>query len=420
MQATPLLERQNATLQKLEPVLAVIGLMFFAGVFSSGLAAYLPGRTATLLRYGTMLATWALMGMRWRATLYILLQGGWVLALCLLVGASFLWAENPAVAFQGFRSEVLPMFSLSVYFAARFNLKQQFQLIAWALGLALLLSALLVLVAPSAAIHQSGPFIGAWKGVFIQKNDFGGYATLAATFMFLLANYQKQNPTLPWLFFGFCVVVILFSASKTALVFSIFAILLSMFYIQFRWVGKRTLLLGSLAILIVGGITGLVISTWEPLLSSLGRDPTLSNRTPTWTFLINEKIPSHALLGYGRGVFWSSPRYSLGIVEAIKDLPAHAHNGFIDLVLDVGLIGLFLFTIAWSVAYGNSLRLAYRAQEPGYLWPSVYLVLLLLLNITESRLTYLANLYWVLFVSTALTLNQRHLYRQKLGPSTDN
>jgi O-antigen ligase len=78
---------------------------------------------------------------------------------------------------------------------------------------------------------------------------------------------------------------------------------------------------------------------------ALTGDPTLTGRTVIWQFAL-EKISEHPWLGYGFGSFW---RVGTG-VPSVDEAPGfvakmpHAHNGYIDILLQIGVVGSVLFT----------------------------------------------------------------------------
>ena len=248
---------------------------------------------------------------------------------------------------------------------------------------------------------------GAWKGIYIHKNDFSAYVVLTAAALFTSAIYAKNKLIIKWTLLAGCVCAIILSTSVTGLVLSTTAILITLLFRSFYWRGIRSVFLSMLALFAVGSISIVLTNAWNPIVIGLGRDPTLSARTLIWDFLIDYKIPARPLLGYGRSMFWSNPSLSGGIEQAAFHIPGHAHNGFIDLVLDVGLIGLFFFVVALVITYAKAWRLSYLNKgKAAYQWPIIFLNIMLLSNYTESFLTRLANIFWVVFITLVFTLNR--------------
>src|ERR1700721_30572 len=100
--------------------------------------------------------------------------------------------------------------------------------------------------------------------------------------------------------------------------------------------------------------------------SVLGRDNTLTGRTEVWAAVLPE-MERHALLGYGFGSFWTDAR------RLLYDIPT-SHNGYLDILLELGALGLALF-IAWLLWCARQLH---RALVFDYEWASFGICLLLM------------------------------------------
>ncbi|MEL7357194.1 MAG: O-antigen ligase family protein [Cyanobacteria bacterium J06560_6] len=410
-------DMDEAKASRNEMVFAVIGLMFFNGVstfleraFDAGIGNQLSELAVSFVRYTVFIGSFIMLLQRWRSSLKTILRGGWVWGLILLMAASFTWAENPAVVFTGVRAEVLPTVCFGLYLATNFTVTEQFKAIMWALSISIFLSILLAFVSPGLAFEPlNSTHPGAWKGIYSHKNDFSAYMVLTAAVLFNAAVYAKQKQVLKWSLFACCIGAIILANSATGLVLSMAAVIITLVFRSFHWRGIRSVFLSMLSLFVGGGFVLFIINAWNPIMTSLGRDPTLTARTLIWDFLIDYKIPNSPILGYGRGMFWSSPSLPGGIEQAAFHVPAHAHNGFIDLVLDVGLVGLFFFVVAFIIAYAKAWRLSYLNKgKAAYQWPIVFLNLLILSNYTESFLTRLANIFWVLFITMVFTLNREN------------
>jgi O-antigen ligase len=75
----------------------------------------------------------------------------------------------------------------------------------------------------------------------------------------------------------------------------------------------------------------------ELIVTSLGRDMTLTDRTFIWQDLL--AMPINPIFGVGYDTFWLGERLEF---FARKHLVAEAHNGYIEAYLEVGVIGCFL------------------------------------------------------------------------------
>ena len=132
----------------------------------------------------------------------------------------------------------------------------------------------------------------------------------------------------------------------------------------------------------------------------LGRDATLSGRVDIWSLVI-PRIMQHPWLGYGYASFWvgydASP--SAAIWDILQWHVPHSHNGFLDLVEQVGFIGTGLFFAGFAVAIQRGFRWARVNQTILGLWPLAYLSFTFWFNMTEGSILRQDNLFWVLYVT---------------------
>jgi exopolysaccharide production protein ExoQ len=122
-----------------------------------------------------------------------------------------------------------------------------------------------------------------------------------------------------------------------------------------------------------------------------GRDATLTNRVPIWKNLIN--IATSPLLGTGYGSFWLGERAAIIREEWNAGI---AHNGYLEIYLNLGWIGL-LFV-------GGILVKAYRKNiieagiDYGYgKFKIVFYFVVIVYNFTESGLNGM-SLIWFVFL----------------------
>jgi O-antigen ligase len=115
-------------------------------------------------------------------------------------------------------------------------------------------------------------------------------------------------------------------------------------------------------------VLALFLSPSSGLVEKLGRNSTLTGRTEIWNLVLN--MPINRLLGTGFESFWLGDR-----LQYIWNLywwhPNEAHNGYIEILLNLGWIGLALLAIIMVSGYAkvarrlrsdaevNSIRLAY-------------------------------------------------------------
>lgn len=332
----------------------------------------------------------------------------WVIALCSLAVVSAAWSYDPVFTLR--RAVVLTAFTLfGIYVGANFEWEEQIQLFGWALLYMVAVSYLIIVVAPDYGISHD-LHSGAWKGVFTHKNTLG--RVIGFGLALLIFARPKIGPTIVRVGLLLATAILLiFSFSSTGLVSVIGCLLAYPFILVLRARAKRTVPLWVVLLVPTLILIALVGINYGAIASVFGKDPTLSGRTQLWTSVV-DAIKLRPWLGYGYSVFWSEPGPET-LVTATRSnfgaMPAHAHNGYLDLALDLGIVGVLIF------AYGlvKMLRLAVTAaqDETAYAsaWPLMFVVYFLLFNVTESNLLILRAFLWLPFISIYVALMREYV-----------
>ena len=159
-------------------------------------------------------------------------------------------------------------------------------------------------------------------------------------------------------------------------------------------------------VLSVTGLVFLAVDSSPLALAYLGRNATLTRRTEIWT-AVWSAISSHMLLGYGFSGFWAGVHgESAQVAARLGFVARHAHNGFLDLWLELGLAGLLLFAAGYFQAVRNGIRLLRMRHDRLASWPLLYLAFMLLYNLAEGPILRQNNLYWALYVAVVVAVAQ--------------
>lgn len=100
------------------------------------------------------------------------------------------------------------------------------------------------------------------------------------------------------------------------------------------------------------------------LVTQLGRDPSLTGRTEIWSEVI--AIANNSPIGAGFESFWLGPRLDL-LWSKHWWHPNEAHNGYIEVFLNLGWIGVILLAVLIITGYRNVMRALTRDPEVGRL-----------------------------------------------------
>ncbi len=392
----------NTWSNRLDRGIAILGLIYSTDGLESFLTAFgLPLILLTLIRYLIPAIILLRLAARPQAVLKTLQSDLFLIGFNIILFTSVLWSVNQEMSLESIRSLYLPGVLIALFLATRFSLAQQVRLIALSISCVALMSLVVVFVDPNIGIHQNDVHAGSWRGILYHKNYFSSIMNLGAASLFVLLLDRNQRSIQYLLFLGLILFLILMSTSKTGQVILITVVASIMIYQRFRWRGMRSVLVIYLAVFTTSALLYTLVVNWEAFFTAIGRDGTLTGRTPIWQRLVEEYIPNRFFLGYGVQSFWPS-----AIFRGLSFVPAHSHNGWLDMLIDVGFVGFFLYLASNFQAWVRILNLAYASNRSSDLWPLALFTALTINNITESLLLYKCNIFWVLYMAACWTLKE--------------
>jgi exopolysaccharide production protein ExoQ len=134
---------------------------------------------------------------------------------------------------------------------------------------------------------------------------------------------------------------------------------------------------------------------------AVGRNSTLTGRTDLWKFLLN--MHTNPLFGTGYDSFWLGPR--LEVIWRSFYLFNEAHNGYLDVYLNLGLIGLSLLVVYLIASYQRICRRLATGSSLALLSLALWTVLLFY-NVTEAAFRG-SQLMWLTFLMGAIVTPER-------------
>ena len=137
---------------------------------------------------------------------------------------------------------------------------------------------------------------------------------------------------------------------------------------------------------VTGVVMFFVLSFRREVFDILGKSPDMTHRTFIWkrVFSLFQQRPFE---GWGFTGVWQPgvhPFQNLIVINGQGYF--QAHNAYLDVLLQVGLVGFVLFAIVLVRTFVRLWRLAVHHSSSLYLWPLLVLVAELVRAITESRL----------------------------------
>ena len=137
----------------------------------------------------------------------------------------------------------------------------------------------------------------------------------------------------------------------------------------------------------------------------LGRSKDLTGRTELW-HSVGSMIQARPFLGYGFSGFWSGGSLESYLVERyVGWSPTYSHNGYLELLLNLGLVGCLLFLAFLSRGLSQAVRLAEHRTAKEDIWPLAFLVFVVVHNCAECSILSQNCFEWALFVATVISAN---------------
>lgn len=325
-----------------------------------------------------------------------------VVGLCCL---SALWSIDPGVtARRGIAVGATTLFGL--YLAARFDDLDRLRLFGWCFGVLAFSSLFFALALPQYGITWE-VHVGAWRGVFQQKNYLGQIMVFGAAVFLVTMLAHPSLRARAGAGFLLCVALVLLSTSMTSLIALLMLVsVAAAIALLFRY---RALAVLIVYVSIIAGIAltlGLLIDP-EAVFGLIGRDPSLTGRLDIWEPLW-DMISRRIWLGYGYGAFWENPDGPAWYIRRILqwEVPS-AHNGWVEVWLDIGLVGLGTFVLGFVAAVWRAATAVRIGSADLSLWPFLFLLLFVVFSLSESSILRQNNLVWVLYVATVAAFRYR-------------
>ena len=249
---------------------------------------------------------------------------------------------------------------------------------------------------------QYGRWSGArmWVGVGLQKNHLALLCIISAVFLIwtLVRRWSGRDiPATKYQTFieAFLLILIMlllmgprvtltYSATSTV-VLGLAVLTLSGLHILRKrspTLVARPLKIFVIIIIIYGTLTPFLGKLFVlDVSTALNRDATLTGRSDIWAALVPFAL-SRPVLGHGYGGFWTSEMRAIAM--------SNAHNGYLDVILNLGFVGLVFV----SIFLVSCCQKAHRTITEDFDWGVLfvcYLVMIVVHNIAESTVSTLTS-----------------------------
>lgn len=278
--------------------------------------------------------------------IHLVLYNPFLIILILFTPISALWSLTPFFTFA--RGMVfIAVITVGIYIGSCYQWNDIFNFLKWSFAFAMAQSAFIALLVPSIGVAGKG-----WQGSFNHAGTLGLYAALSSMLWLIqLLSSQKKDRLRDAAIFGLSFFVLKQTSSATGLIlfFQGMSVILTVSLMK-KLKPKLSFVVMLISTSFIILITYSFNSYYDDLLAALGKSPDLTGRGEFWPQLI-QKVIQHPLLGYGFEGFWLPWKGALNPAITIFNsnfyVPPHAHNGFLDLALSLGFVGIVLFTITY-------------------------------------------------------------------------
>ena len=290
------------------------------------------------------------------------------------------------------------------YIAIYYRLSGFIDVVTWIAGLCVLLS-LSIIAFTDFGVMLNKPFVGSWHGMFWHRNHVGSlmaFFNMIFLARLLLDDKASIKIRIVFAFFYFLSAVHVFGSRSAAgiLIYIFLNMTVVVFYIWLRWHSWFKVWHYGLFISLIALGFILFVSNLGFFFGLLGRTANMTGRTPLWNDLFFNFYLQKPVLGYGFGALWMQEDFR-HLMQARHNwtYPVYfADNGFFDILLNLGAVGLFLFL---GMFVSTLISASKRARDT-HSWRYCFLILVLFYviigNMAYSFLLEVDYFVWALLI----------------------
>ncbi len=368
-----------------------LGVFFFSGALLFLFETDEPSNIYAAISALFYLCSGVLLALKKKEAMHFVFSSKFPILICILAFASILWSYNPSLALT--RSIALLG---TLFFALSMIVYLDFQQIVKVLVYPLFFSAILAIIfalfIPSIGIDDGSnvaDHYGLWHGTFGFKNTLGRVMGLLAIIL-LAQQVIPKNKTNMML--ALTLLVLVMSGSSTPIISVLFILILKMYLSISHRITNHLKIIMLLITLYLSFLTPLAIEFI--VVDVMGKDFTGSGRMDMWAdILLSIDSP---ILGYGfGGGFWGEFGYANGLIDSRYILLGHAHNGFVDTLIELGLFGVvFYFLLLLRTLIDSTI--ATKKHGSYFLLPLFLAIFFIIYSISGSAYIKQNNILFVL------------------------
>jgi len=344
----------------------------------------------------------------------------WFFTFLIFCGVSCLWSDYSFVSFKRYIKDIGTVMMALIIMTETKPEQSLKSILSRYTYITIPLSVLFIIYFPEYGRYyeQGGSYAPVYCGIATNKNALGQISFICGIFMvwdYFTTRHRKdklQNRLDSLLRMALLAMVIwllhMANSSTSTVCMMIGSLIIILLNTSF---GKRKihhLGTGTLVILFFIIMILTIPDLFKSITNVLGRDATLTGRTDIWKALLAQ--PINPLLGSGYQSFWQTPA-AVKIGEKFYFIVNQAHNGYLEVYIQTGIISLLLLICAVVLAVKNLKKGLLEESDYALLLFS-FLITILIRNWTEATFNKLTISWFIFILSLLYNNNFQQQYNQ--------
>ncbi len=259
------------------------------------------------------------------------------------------------------------------------------------------------------------PYTGAWTGIHGHKNTLGQVAALTfalwAPVIVAKKNWQQRLVGAAIVFLS---IIVAWKSGSVSSQFILAGLIgtWALMSLPIHFAYKILLVPIPLLGFLFWYLNFPTFTISDFVLTQFERDATLTGRTILWPYIL-EQVDKHFFFGVGYNSFWiGSNQTAHSVTSTIGWDAGQAHNGYIDILNEIGFVGALLFLLILFQVAVRTVRI-YRQNQFFGMTISLILLSQIMLNLSESSFCRGTSPGWFVFlmIYAALALVPRNAPR---------
>lgn len=259
---------------------------------------------------------------------------------------------------------------------------------------------------PDLGRYQTSSWNYIYTGVTTHKNGLGVLCLISILIMFIdiwpyiLKRQIKINKQVFFIYCFYCSLALYLMYLANSMTSNICLLISLSIFISKTLKKHLTKLIISIIIIYATGLDEYIINSLQStFLGIVERDASLSGRTELWDAIFH--ISFNKIIGTGYSSFWLGDRMK-ELIQRFIFIPKQAHNGYIEIYINLGFIGLSILIAALLQTYKKIVNY-WNEHNYQLSFQLAFFTTFLIYNMTEAAILFNLSVMWQCFLFIALS-----------------